>query len=66
MTVELDMDTGETLVLDRRLYVAAVAERVNEGRRNGALIEFQDDRTPSRTLYVDPSHVVAIRPGRYD
>ncbi len=61
MTVVISLDTGESYLLDRQLYVANVADRVNAARGGGELIAFQNNDIPSRVFYVDPDHVVAIK-----
>lgn len=47
-------------MLDRNLATHEVAKRINDARGTGSLIEFQNNATPSRAVFIDPDHVVAI------
>lgn len=60
MTVVLRLEDGSSLSLDRRLTTIEVAQRINETRDDGKLIEFQNNETPSRLVYVDPKAVVMV------
>lgn len=61
MVVVVSMDNGESYMLDRGLSVPKVAEQINAARGTGKLIPFENNATPSRILYIDPDHVVAIK-----
>ena len=61
MTVIVSLDNGESYMLDRSLTTSGVAEHINAARGGGELIAFQNNATPSRTIYIDPDHVVAIK-----
>ncbi len=61
MVVVLVLDTGESYSLDRSLGSLTVAEQVNAARGKGQLIAFQTNHTPSRIIYIDPDHVVAVK-----
>jgi hypothetical protein len=37
-----------------------VARAINEGRGKGKLLPFDSNDTPSRTLYIDPDHIVSV------
>ena len=60
MTVILTLDTGEHRYLDRRYGTDAVAGTINEARGKGKLIPFDNNSTPSRTIWIDPDHVVTV------
>lgn len=60
MTVVIKFSTGESQLLDRSLRTDQVVETVNEARGKGKLISFQNNETPSRTIWVDPDHVIRI------
>lgn len=60
MTVVIELDTGKSYRLDRGYSIAEVATRVDVNRGKG-LVSFDDNRTPCRTIYIDPDHVVAIQ-----
>lgn len=47
-------------MLDRSLAIYKVAGVIDEARGGGKLVEFQNNATPSRSIFVDPDHVVAI------
>lgn len=71
MSIVVRMKDGSTVFLDRRLYVHTVAGAVNDERSAAAeagrltqLIEFQDDQTPSRSVYIDPAEVATVRDDR--
>ena len=66
MTVVITLSTGEKKLLDRNLTTDQVVEAVNGGRGQGKLIPFQDNQTPSRTLYIDPDHVIGIHNDGYN
>jgi hypothetical protein len=65
VTVIITLDTGDSYMLDRRLYTEQVAATINDGRGAGKLIPFQNNATPSRTIYIDPDHVVSIKNDGY-
>lgn len=65
MTVIIKLDTGESCHLDRNLSTLSVAQEINDGRGKGKLISFQNNSTPSRIIYIDPDHVVAIENDGY-
>lgn len=60
MTVVITLSTGEKKLLDRSLSTNKVAEIINEGRGKDELISFQNNATPSRTIWIDPNSVTAI------
>jgi hypothetical protein len=64
--VIIKLDTGETYMLDRGLYVSKVAETINEARGKGQLIPFQNNDTPSREIFIDPDHVTSIKHDGYN
>jgi hypothetical protein len=66
MAVYLALDTGDQVRLDRSLRIDQVAERINAARGSGELIEFQNDATPSRAVWIDPDHVVSIKNDYYN
>jgi hypothetical protein len=55
------LDTGESYMLDRSLWTDNVAATVNEKRGTGKLIPFQNNATPSRTIFIDPDHVIVVK-----
>ena|ERR1017187_5612987 len=59
MTVVLHLKTGDTLHLDRRLRTDDVAQKLNEWRGIG-LCEFENNATPSRSIWVDPESVMTV------
>ena len=61
MPVIVTLDTGDSYTLDRSLWTDGVAATINEARGGGKLVPFQNNATPSRTIYIDPDHVVAIK-----
>lgn len=61
MTVVVKLDTGDRYSLDRSVNAGNVAQNINSGRGKGALLPFDDNRTPSRVIYIDPDHVVSVR-----
>lgn len=61
MTVIVALDTGDSYRLDRSLRTDQVAAKINEARGSNQLVEFQNDDTPSRAIYIDPDHVVAVK-----
>ena len=61
MVVIVTLDTGDSYMLDRGLLTDRVAERINAARGGGELIQFRSNATPSRTFYIDPDHVVAVK-----
>jgi hypothetical protein len=61
MPVVLEMSTGEKHMLDRNLMTHDVAKKINDARQVGKLIEFQNNATPSRAIWIDPEQVIAIR-----
>lgn len=65
MTVIVTLDTGDSYRLDRNLRTDQVAATINEARGGGKLVEFQNDATPSRAIYIDPDHVVSIKNDGY-
>ena len=61
MPVIVTMESGDKQRLDRGLSESKVVLASNEARGSGKLIEFSDDRTPSRHIYVDPDRVESVR-----
>jgi hypothetical protein len=60
MPVIIEMDTGQRVKLDRNLMLHNVVKDVNDKRGCGKLIEFPDNNTPSRRIWIDPDHVIAM------
>lgn len=60
MSVVVKLSDGTRIALDRNLYVSGVAAQVNEGRGKGKLLEFPNDQTPSRGVFIDPDDVVFV------
>jgi hypothetical protein len=60
MTVVLRLTDGTQVRLDRRLITYKVAAEINEARGGTTLLAYENDGTPSGTVYVDPNHVVLI------
>lgn len=60
MTVVIKLSTGDSQLLDRNLRTDKVVEVVNEARGKGKLIQFQDNQTPSRAIWIDPDHVIRV------
>jgi len=60
MTVVLTMKDGSQVLLDRQLRTDQVFNSVNEARGKGKLIPFQNNASPSRTIYLDPDEVMKI------
>ena len=53
--------TGLSHRVDRNLSIDVVAQRINSARRvSSSLLELPDDRTPSRTFWINPEHVISI------
>lgn len=65
MTVIVVLDTGDKYALDRGLWAEKVADEINNKRGTGKLIPFQNNSTPSRTIYIDPDHVVTVKSDGY-
>jgi hypothetical protein len=65
MTVIVTLDTGDSHRLDRNLRTDQVASMINEARGEGKLVPFQNDATPSRTIYIDPDHVISVKNDGY-
>lgn len=65
MTVLIKLDTGDSYLLDRNLRTDQVATAINHARGGGKLVEFQNNATPSRTIHIDPDHVVSIENDGY-
>lgn len=65
MTVIVTLDTGDSHLLDRNLRTDQVATTINAARGGGKLVPFQNNATPSRTIYIDPDHVVSIKNDGY-
>ena len=65
MTVIVALDTGEAYRLDRNLRTDQVATAINDARGKGKLVEFQNDATPSRAIYIDPDHVTSVKNDGY-
>jgi hypothetical protein len=65
MTVVVTLDNGDSHLLDRNLRTDQVAATINEARGGGKLVPFQNNATPSRTIYIDPDHVVTIKNDGY-
>ena len=65
MTVIVTLDTGEKRRLDRNLRTDDVAGRINTGRGRDTLLAFENDATPSRTIWIDPDHVVSVENDGY-
>ena len=65
MTVVIKLDSGDSYLLDRNLRTDQVAAAINDARGSGKLVEFQNNATPSRAIYIDPDHVVAIQNDGY-
>lgn len=62
MPVVLGLKSGSKFTLDRRYSTSDIYQRINEGRKDsGELMAFDDNRTPSRVIYVDPNEVESIR-----
>jgi hypothetical protein len=54
------MKNGDSYMLDRGLPTNIVATTINEARGKNRLVEFKDNQTPSRTIYIDPDEVASI------
>ena len=68
MPVVVHMKSGQEFVCDRRFSTFDVQLRIKEGQegRFGALLALDDNRTPSRTFYIDPNEVESVRHDGYD
>lgn len=66
MPVILEMSTGDKHMLDRQYDIERVVKALDEKRGTTMFVEFQNDATPSRRIYVDPNHVIAIKHDGYN
>jgi hypothetical protein len=60
MPVILELSTGQRVKLDRNLMLHNVAQQINDKRGCSKLIEFPDNNTPSRQVFIDPDNVIAM------
>lgn len=60
--VVLYMRDGSAVRLDRNCRLEDIAAIINEARvcMNPRLLEFDDDKTPSTNVWIDPSEVVRM------
>lgn len=67
MSVVVRLKSGAEFPVDRRYSANEIQRQVIAAQQaRKPLLELQDDRTPSRVFYIDPSEVEAVSPGRYD
>lgn len=66
MPVIVALVTGEKYMLDRGYTTAWVAGKLAESAENDALVQFDNNATPRRQIFIRPSTVVAITHDGHD
>jgi hypothetical protein len=64
LAIVLTMRNGSAVRLDRNLRLDQVAATINNSRGAGKLIQFGNDRTPPRNVWVDPAEVMRVEDAR--